>query len=363
MKTPQLDIHIAELLALYDCVIVPQFGGFIGNEVPAQLDEVDGKISPPSKALLFNKNLNANDGLLANHLVQMHSLSFADALSTIREEVMLYNSVLQAGKRLELRHLGVLYLDDEKNMQFHANGNAIVLANSFGFSSIVLPEQVVAEVPATIPFAAPVETEVVKESIAPAAQVVVLEQAKQRRRWPMLGAASVILIGAFYLWHIPTNTSYQQTGRLQLGHFNPFHSAKSFPNSTYSPTTNRAVIADMDLSATNVLDENASEFDWEYANHSKKVHFAEELATPIEPTSTGSKSKKYQVICGCFGVEENARNFVTTLQSEGFDAWVVDHHKGLWRVSANGYTSRAEAKKVLKSLKKEGRSAWILKKS
>ncbi|NLA48282.1 MAG: hypothetical protein GX876_02335, partial [Bacteroidales bacterium] len=56
---------IRELLFSHDCVIVPGFGGFVGNYAPARIDRATSTFYPPSKQISFNRNLRNNDGLLA----------------------------------------------------------------------------------------------------------------------------------------------------------------------------------------------------------------------------------------------------------------------------------------------------------
>ena len=60
--------YISELLFLHDCVIIPDFGGFIGKKRSAILNTTTGTLNPPSKQIVFNKNLNANDGLLISYI-------------------------------------------------------------------------------------------------------------------------------------------------------------------------------------------------------------------------------------------------------------------------------------------------------
>ena len=60
--------YISELLFLHDCVILPNFGGFVGNPQSAKLNKTTGMLSPPSKQILFNANLKTNDGLLITHI-------------------------------------------------------------------------------------------------------------------------------------------------------------------------------------------------------------------------------------------------------------------------------------------------------
>ena len=43
--------YISELLFLHDCVIVPEFGGFVGNKKSAQLNKTTGTLTPPSKQI------------------------------------------------------------------------------------------------------------------------------------------------------------------------------------------------------------------------------------------------------------------------------------------------------------------------
>ncbi|MCX6268123.1 MAG: hypothetical protein NTW16_12315, partial [Bacteroidetes bacterium] len=73
---------IADLLSLHDCVIIPGFGGFIGNYSPARIDQVNHTFHPPTKELLFNVNLKQNDGLLASAIAASWMISYADACKT-----------------------------------------------------------------------------------------------------------------------------------------------------------------------------------------------------------------------------------------------------------------------------------------
>ena len=70
-----LDKYIVQLLHHHDCVIIPEFGGFVAQYKPASLDRVTGFYSPPSKQILFNINLKNNDGLLANKIAQEQDIS------------------------------------------------------------------------------------------------------------------------------------------------------------------------------------------------------------------------------------------------------------------------------------------------
>ena len=71
-----LATYIKDLLYRYDCVIVPDFGGFISNKISAKINEQSHTFYPPSKQLGFNHHLTHNDGLLANYVASAENISF-----------------------------------------------------------------------------------------------------------------------------------------------------------------------------------------------------------------------------------------------------------------------------------------------
>ena len=114
----KLDKNISELLFRYDCVIVPDFGGFIANYKPAKINSRTNTFSPPSKQISFNSNLVVNDGLLANQIAQKYKVSYNEALVSIEKCVETYQNDLNLGKRVVVEKIGVFYLDPNKKIIF-----------------------------------------------------------------------------------------------------------------------------------------------------------------------------------------------------------------------------------------------------
>ena len=79
-----ISLNIKELLYFHDCVILPGFGGFIANNVNAKIS-ASNIFSPPAKAIAFNRNLNNDDGLLADHIVRKEKLSYSDTRKIIND--------------------------------------------------------------------------------------------------------------------------------------------------------------------------------------------------------------------------------------------------------------------------------------
>ena len=120
---------IAELLFSKDLVIVPGFGGFVAEEVGADVDLVLGKISPPAKKVAFNDNLIVNDGVLSSFLMDKYSLSKLSAEMEIEDFVKRSNKLLDGREIIVFPNLGRLYKDFQgtfKFLQDNSNHNSEV---------------------------------------------------------------------------------------------------------------------------------------------------------------------------------------------------------------------------------------------
>src|SRR3989338_1414297 len=127
---------LGDLLLRHNCVIVPGFGGFVARQVSARIDYSSGKMHPPSKSLLFNKQLVNNDGLLVAELARENTLSYDQALENVRHLVNDWQSTLRAGHRIELDRIGYLFLDAEKNLCFEQDRFFNLLLESFGLGQV-----------------------------------------------------------------------------------------------------------------------------------------------------------------------------------------------------------------------------------
>ena len=83
----QLERHIEILLLSNDCVIVPDFGGFMAHYVCARYDEDENLFLPPLRTLGFNPQLRLNDSLLAQSYIEAYDISYPEAIRRIADEV------------------------------------------------------------------------------------------------------------------------------------------------------------------------------------------------------------------------------------------------------------------------------------
>lgn len=131
-----ISVYISELLYQHDCVIVPGFGGFVGNYKPAVINQQQHTISPPSKAISFNRYLQNNDGLLANHIAGSIGVSFDKATQLVQAWVTSAKSLLNNGNELVLKKVGKLHTGGGGSLQFIPDESINYLRSSYGLKVI-----------------------------------------------------------------------------------------------------------------------------------------------------------------------------------------------------------------------------------
>jgi hypothetical protein len=136
MKVEQ---HISQLLYRYPCVTVPGFGAFLAQTQSAQLNEYSHSFYPPRTIISFNSYLQHNDGLLANHVAKMERITFEDAVFLIEGEVALWRQILEINGHLQLKNIGELSLNAEKQIVFKPQEQQNYLKDAFGLTSFVSP--------------------------------------------------------------------------------------------------------------------------------------------------------------------------------------------------------------------------------
>ncbi len=129
----KLVTYINDLLYRYDCVIIPDFGGFVTREVSARINKNTNTFYPPSKQLSFNAQLKNNDGLLANYISSAKQIPYLEAVQLIQKEVAHWQEKLQ-NQEVELQGIGTL---EKKNQTivFEPSNAVNYLTSSYGLSA------------------------------------------------------------------------------------------------------------------------------------------------------------------------------------------------------------------------------------
>jgi hypothetical protein len=293
--------YIKDLLYRYDCVIVPNFGGFITNRMSASYNTSTSNFLPPFKQIAFNNNLKENDGLLANYIASVESISFEDANKTIATAVNNWNVNLQ-NESLELKEVGVLSLNENQQIIFEPNTNVNYLAESFGLANVTTSE---------------IERQ--KAIVKPLVPVTNTDNKKVLPTLLKYAATAAVLLTLGYVG----NNLYQQNKQNTILAFQEKALEKKIQAATFT--------------------------------------IANPLPT-IELNVVKEVAKPFHIVAGAFQFPENANKKVNQLKKEGYQASIIGVNKwGLTEVVFSSFADRNDAINELYKIQDSvSKDAWLL---
>lgn len=128
--------HIESLLVYNDCVVVPDFGGFIANYVEGKSEGKETCVlHPPYRSLYFNQLLKANDGMLIHAYMTHFDASYPDATKQMQMDVEEVRDRLEMTGECTLEHLGTLHQDIHRNITFTTSDSGITTPLFYGLGA------------------------------------------------------------------------------------------------------------------------------------------------------------------------------------------------------------------------------------
>ena len=317
MKKPVVH-YISELLFLHDCVIVPEFGGFVGNKKSAQLNKTTGALTPPSKQILFNPNLKTNDGLLIAHIANQEGVTQKIAKKNVEIFSNESNTKLSTSKVLRIAKIGLFTIGKEGNIIFLQYSSTNYSLDVFGmkptYNKAILRKNKIEK-----------QVEITAQTI----------KATNRNPKMLLRAAAIIipLVALSYLsisQQEKINNVYAQMATLN----------------TFTPTKIVEEISESNVEKTLKIE----------VKPVPKIELPEE-----EVSSTIIPQKTYYIIAGAFANQKNAIKMLNTLNNNNYNSEIVEGGP-LLRVSYNYFHNREKAILALNKIKQENPDAWLLTK-
>jgi nucleoid DNA-binding protein len=313
---------IRELLFGHDCVIVPGFGGFIGNYTPARIEKSTGTFYPPVKKISFNRNLNHNDGLLVGRISATSEIGYGDARNLVEEFVTGLRNKLEKGEKVVFDNIGSFINNHEGNIQFEPDSDVNYHLDSYGLE----PFQCL-----------PLEGYDVRQRILRHVEKDPVKQASIRK---ILWRAAVIIPLLSLLVAVPLKTDLFKA-KVEATTMNPLVTAE-FESNKKAVDENNTIEAPKIDESTNPAPVDVT------------------VPETIVPVS--SETNAYFLITGSFKSRENAESQVNMLKEEGFAPEIVISGNGFFRVCAMMCNDMKTAVSKKDSIAKKFPGTWVSRK-
>lgn len=306
--------YISDLLYRYECVIVPDFGGFVTNEISAKVNHFTYTFYPPTKQISFNSHLKNNDGLLANHIASVEKIPFNDAVLNIKKATDQWKKSLKK-ESVEVSKIGSLTLNKEGKIIFEPTVSENYLTSSFGLSSF------------SSPAVKRLEYKQKARKLEAADIIFPTEEETKSRKTPLFlkyaATAAIIFTLGSIGWNQYNENQYQNQ-----------------------------LLAEQQQQ--NKLEQKI-----------QQATFVIENPLPSITLNVAKEIKNYHVIAGAFREPQNAEKKVKQLIEAGYDAEILGINKwNLTQVSYGSYSNRQDALISLKTIKRTVASdAWLLVKA
>jgi len=328
---------IRELLFGHDCVVVPGFGGFIGNYTPARIDKNSGTFYPPVKQISFNRNLNHNDGLLVGRISLASQINYGDARELVEEFVAGIRRKLEKGEKIVFESIGSFINNHEGNIQFEPDRSANYHLDSYGLE----------------PFKCmPLEGYDLRKRISQHTDRDPVKQAMIRK---ILWRAAVIVPLLALIVAVPLKTDLFKS-KVESTTMNPLVTAEFESNKKALDEVSNKTESDLNQSVKEI-------------SHPELPVIKEEvIPAPIKTPEVNSKpavtsvANNYIVITGSFKSKENADLQAGMLKGEGFDPEIVITDNGFYRVCAMACSNMKNAVAKKDSILSKFPGTWISRK-
>ncbi len=405
--------YIGDLLFQYECVVIPDFGGFITKEIPSKINTGQHNFYPPSKEIVFNVHLKTNDGLLINHVAHSENISYNESKTRIENFARRCRVELSNGKQINFHDVGFLFLNENDEIIFKQDVKNNYLADSFGLTSFISP-----------PVKRISRTEKIDRRFKNRKRISIKADFRKVSKW---GAVAIPLVAVLIWGFLNVNSVkhfYDNYAQLI-----PFFSSspseylvKNINKFPMKDISNDVMRSDSVNLPDNIVNEKSTKIPQGVEENKIPTNKEEEKKrqldkgpsdlgvtksikddkvpeTPVEnpvenPVDTSieesvekalektlqkdnsdfvqplqlqevvkieDNTPKYFIIGGAFESLSNAQKLVENLKNQGFDSEIVGLNKyGLYRVSYSKFSDRTEASKQLKVIKKDKNpSAWI----
>ena len=350
-----IDKCIADLLYDHDKVIVPGLGTFFLTLKSADIDPVQGKMYPPTKAIAFDSRVAADDGLFVEALHDRTGNSIQESRLSLQLYVEQQKAKLHKKEIVIIDRVGRLYIDFEEKLQFLPD------TTNFNTDSFGLPSVTAAPVIKPESMAQTTTTGATLD-----AKSIPSEKKKKsflRRNMGLIIGLAIFLVIAFIFALVYKRFILDQQS-------NPI--ANLPPSPTVSAQENDNIDIDMDDSALDFPPEESDDIiggmqNAEVENTMDEVGPAnlenDDYDDSVTEAITRAPNEKSAIIgIGVFSNQENVNKLVERIYKAGYEPYLKEQN-GRTRVGIQlSYTNQADVQTALRVARDEFASdAFIMK--
>ena len=376
----ELAQHIETLLLENDCVIIPNFGGFIAHYTPAKIDLETGQFLPPSRTIGFNPQLTINDGLLAQSYMLLHDANFPQASRMIEKEIKELSSQLHEVGKVLIHNIGELRYTMEGKYSFAPQSAKLNTTSLYGLESfnmkplsMIRAEKIVT---ATIPRKTAEKNKEKEITLKPSTTIHHPGIGKSIARYAAVAAAAILF---FFVLSKPIENNYSVIGNqanlfsadLFDSHANrsvtkspillPSSTAQNKKTSTALPKTSQPIVvkevvvakteeAKPIATASTIVAEASLPKNNEISS-TATVTAKNIVAAPAAAKPAAEIKKRFHVVVGSTTEKSKAETLLSKLKSQNHnDATIISNGERL-RICINSYATREEAQKEVNTLR------------
>lgn len=338
--------HIERLLLVHDCVIVPKFGGFVLQTVPAVYEAEEHTFRPVRKEIGFNGTLQHSDGLLGESYMQMYGVGYRQAQLMLEEDIDDMKATLLQYKKLSLGILGAFSIGEEGQLVFYPAETDLFSVASYGLPAFHFP---------------------VLASLQPEKEEVKLLTSKNQKRdtvyipvsrkFIRTAVASAAAVALFLLVSTPVKDVNQAA-----------YTASFVPSEVVSykvpvvemPVTEIAVIeSEQPVSVTKSAEKSASA-SVAPTPEVKKLQPATSKPAP-EKNEVKSNPKMYHIVIASFPTETQANEYISGIDKKDCKHVSKVSRDGKFRIYADKFDNRKDAEDYMATLRTNPKykDAWL----
>lgn len=301
--------YLEFLLPVHNCVIIPDFGGFIVNTTAVLDSEGDNML--PQYSIVFNPELRHDDGIIASYISKDENVSYNAACKKIKDSVKTIQADLKSGKSVICSNIGILTTDGAGNISFRSNRNVVYPAY-YGLCPITIKK--LSEIS---PFAGK-------------------EKQKIPTKYALSGIAATI--AAILMFAVPianvNDRDYQSSNKAS------FISSITIPSLTSSSSIDTSAIVN-------------------------EISLTKTQEAVVESENKSVSTRTYYIIIGGEDDKIRAERLLNKIKSTDFPSAEIVETSNRYRVYTSSFEDKGQAESYLESFRKENpkyQTAWLFSK-